>query len=213
MVCHVCGEPLRAKEQSCSHCGQRRGKGARAGRALPSPVWLSVLGIAAVVPLLLQCYWRRQADAWMEAGKPIQLLASRPPPGPGIRPWNEAIARSRQATRTAERNRRRRLRRSGDDGDRTRVARVSEAESGRDGTSNETRLSLSVAPQEVTTFVYLNGGTLLGRAPLHETPLRPGRHRLVLWAPAIRGRATYSVTLEPGQHARVSTELAAGPHS
>src|SRR3989442_315741 len=77
--------------------------------------------------------------------------------------------------------------------DRTRVARASAVESRSDATPKETRLSLSVAPQNVTTFVYLNGGTLLGRAPLHETPLSPGRHRLVLWAPAIRGRAIYSV--------------------
>ena len=51
---------------------------------------------------------------------------------------------------------------------------------------------------KVDTYVYLNGGTLLGMAPLREAAIPAGKHTLVFWAPAIGGRATRTVEVEPG---------------
>src|SRR5438270_7572422 len=137
IVCQGCGEPLPEKEQTCSHCGQRPEGGARAGRALPSRVWLLALGLVVVAPLLLQYHWRQQAATWMAAGDPIQLLAARPPPEADIQHWKEADARSGRASRPVERVRRRRARRPGSNGDRTRVARASAAGSRSDRTPEE----------------------------------------------------------------------------
>jgi len=77
--------------------------------------------------------------------------------------------------------------------------------------ASDSRLSVAVVPSDVTTYVYLNGGSLLGRAPLRDLPVRPGQHRLILWAPSIRGRAVRTVTVAPGEHATIMTVLAAVP--
>jgi hypothetical protein len=51
----------------------------------------------------------------------------------------------------------------------------------------------------VRTFVYLNGGRLLGETPLRNASIPCGRHTLVLWAPSIRGRSTRTVDVDAGQ--------------
>ena len=51
----------------------------------------------------------------------------------------------------------------------------------------------------VRTFVYLNGGRLLGETPLRNASIPTGRHTLVLWAPSIRGRSTRTVDVDAGQ--------------
>lgn len=48
------------------------------------------------------------------------------------------------------------------------------------------------------TFVYLNGGSLLGEAPLRSVPVPSGRQTLVFWTPASGGRSKRVVDVEPG---------------
>jgi hypothetical protein len=40
-------------------------------------------------------------------------------------------------------------------------------------------------PDEAKTFVYLNGGRVLGIAPLSIQFSRPGRYRLLFWTPSM----------------------------
>ncbi len=48
------------------------------------------------------------------------------------------------------------------------------------------------------TFVYLDGGTLLGETPLRNASVPAGRHRLVFWTPSVQGRSVRTVHVEPG---------------
>lgn len=52
--------------------------------------------------------------------------------------------------------------------------------------------------QSVRTFVYLNGGTLLGEAPLRNAAIPAGKHTLVFWSPSVNGRSTRKVEVSPG---------------
>lgn len=52
--------------------------------------------------------------------------------------------------------------------------------------------------QSVRTFVYLNGGTLLGEAPLRNAAIPAGKHTLVFWSPSVNGRSTRKVEVAPG---------------
>ncbi|HTE18599.1 MAG TPA: PEGA domain-containing protein [Armatimonadota bacterium] len=67
-------------------------------------------------------------------------------------------------------------------------------------------LSVTTDPP-VDTFVYLNGGTLLGHAPLQATAIPAGRHTLVFWAPSIGGRSTRTVDVEPGEAVEVVEKI------
>lgn len=55
---------------------------------------------------------------------------------------------------------------------------------------------LTVPP--VRTYVYLNGGSLLGEAPLRDASIPAGRHTLVFWTPSVGGRSRRTVDVEPG---------------
>ena len=68
------------------------------------------------------------------------------------------------------------------------------------------KLTLVVSP-EVPAFVYLNGGSLLGEAPLRDMSLPAGRHELVIWAPSINGRARRVIEVEAGEHDTVVEQL------
>jgi hypothetical protein len=57
--------------------------------------------------------------------------------------------------------------------------------------------------QPVQTFVYLNGGTLLGEAPLRNASVPAGKHRLVFWSPSVGGRSTRTVEVAAGQNTEV----------
>jgi hypothetical protein len=57
--------------------------------------------------------------------------------------------------------------------------------------------------QPVRTFVYLNGGTLLGEAPLRNASIPAGKHTLVFWTPSLGGRSTRTVNVSPGQNVEV----------
>lgn len=49
------------------------------------------------------------------------------------------------------------------------------------------------------TYVYLNGGSLLGKAPIEEAQIPAGNQTLVFWTPAIGGRSTRQIRMAPGQ--------------
>lgn len=57
--------------------------------------------------------------------------------------------------------------------------------------------------QPVRTFVYLNGGTLLGEAPLRNAAIPAGKHTLVFWSPSVNGRSTRKVEVTPGANVDV----------
>lgn len=80
---------------------------------------------------------------------------------------------------------------------------------GRAGTPAATEASVTVvtAPA-VKTFVYLNGGSLLGETPLRDAAIPAGRQTLTLWAPSIGGRATRRVDIKAGEKALVVENLA-----
>jgi hypothetical protein len=66
---------------------------------------------------------------------------------------------------------------------------------------------IRTSPPEVPTFVYANGGALLGRAPLRTAALQPGYHRLLFWAPSIGGRASRLVYVRPDATTWVRAEV------
>lgn len=61
------------------------------------------------------------------------------------------------------------------------------------------------------TYVYLNGGSLLGQAPLRNKPIPAGRQTLVFWSPSVGGRSTRTVDVEPGGSALVVENVRAQP--
>jgi hypothetical protein len=71
----------------------------------------------------------------------------------------------------------------------------------------KTWVMVQTAPPEVETFVYVNGGSLLGRAPLRTAALMPGYHRFLFWAPAIRGRAVRTVYVQPDTTTCVTAQV------
>lgn len=71
----------------------------------------------------------------------------------------------------------------------------------------KTWVVIHTSPPEVETFVYVGGGTLLGKAPVRTAALRPGTHRLLFWAPSIRGRATRTIYVQPDATTWVSQEV------
>lgn len=168
-------------------------------------MWWALGILAVATPLSLQLHWRQQAAFWRRGQQAMRRLPAPQPPGElAVRPEREPeiVVRRRLAREPA---------------------RESSGPSGLPLTGlglpqmmprpAETRLSVAVVPGDVTTYVYLNGGSLLGRAPLRDIPVRPGTHRLVLWAPSIRGRATEIVSVRPGEHASVITVLSAATTS
>jgi hypothetical protein len=63
-------------------------------------------------------------------------------------------------------------------------------------------LSIST-DQPARTFVYLDGGTLLGEAPLRNTSVPAGKHTLVFWTPSLGGRSRRTVNVAPGENVEV----------
>jgi hypothetical protein len=61
--------------------------------------------------------------------------------------------------------------------------------------------------QPVRTFVYLNGGTLLGEAPLRNAAIPAGKHTLVFWSPSVNGRSTRKVEVSPGGSVEVEEHV------
>jgi len=61
--------------------------------------------------------------------------------------------------------------------------------------------------QSVRTFVYLNGGTLLGEAPLRNAAIPAGKHTLVFWSPSVNGRSTRKVEVSPGGSVEVEEHV------
>ncbi len=57
------------------------------------------------------------------------------------------------------------------------------------------------------TYVYNNGGSLLGLAPLVRHSLPPGRHVLTLWNPITGGRALKVVTVRAGRELRLTQHV------
>ncbi|MFN3649717.1 MAG: hypothetical protein ACK47B_09045 [Armatimonadota bacterium] len=57
------------------------------------------------------------------------------------------------------------------------------------------------------TFVYLDGGKLLGVAPLRNAAVPAGRHTLVFWAPSIQGRASRTIHVPRGGSIVVTEEI------
>jgi hypothetical protein len=73
-------------------------------------------------------------------------------------------------------------------------------------------VNIRSSPPNVPTFVYANGGALLGQAPIRTAVLRPGYHRLLFWAPSIRGRASCMVYVRPDATTWVSAEVRPANH-
>jgi hypothetical protein len=71
---------------------------------------------------------------------------------------------------------------------------------------------IQTSPANVETFVYANGGAMLGRAPLRTAALPPGYHRLLFWAPSIRGRSVRSVYVRPDATTWVTADVLPAPH-
>jgi hypothetical protein len=67
-------------------------------------------------------------------------------------------------------------------------------------------ISVAVEPP-VRTFIYLNGGKLLGEAPLFNALVPAGRQRLVFWAPSAGGRSTRTIDVMPGENTTVVERL------
>lgn len=64
--------------------------------------------------------------------------------------------------------------------------------------------ALSVSTdQSAQTFVYLNGGTLLGETPLRNAAVPAGKHTLVFWTPSVGGRSKRTVHVSPGEKVEV----------
>jgi hypothetical protein len=63
----------------------------------------------------------------------------------------------------------------------------------------------------VKTFVYLNGGSLLGEAPLKGTTIPAGRQKLTFWTPSVGGRSSRTVDVKPGQSALVVENVRPSP--
>jgi hypothetical protein len=69
----------------------------------------------------------------------------------------------------------------------------------------------------IPTFVYLNGGSLLGEAPLRNAAIPAGRHTLgrhtlVFWAPSVGGRSIRTVNVAPGASLQVVEKLRLQDH-
>jgi hypothetical protein len=76
----------------------------------------------------------------------------------------------------------------------------------------KTWVVIHAAPANVETFVYANGGSLLGKAPLRTSELPPGSHRLLFWAPSIGGRATQTVYVQRDATTWVNAEVRPSEH-
>ena len=74
-------------------------------------------------------------------------------------------------------------------------------------TERKTWVMVQTVPPEVETFVYVNGGSLLGRAPLRTAALMPGYHRLLFWAPSIHGRAARTIYVQPDATTSVTAQV------
>ena len=61
---------------------------------------------------------------------------------------------------------------------------------------------------DVETFVYLNGGSLLGRAPIQGAAIPAGKQTLVFWSPSIGGRSTRRIDMRPGQNVTLIHSIA-----
>lgn len=64
----------------------------------------------------------------------------------------------------------------------------------------------------VKTFVYLNGGSLLGETPLRNAAVPAGKHTLVFWAPDMGGRSRRPIEVVAGE-SQVVIENLSGKHS
>lgn len=64
----------------------------------------------------------------------------------------------------------------------------------------------------VKTFVYLNGGSLLGETPLRNAAVPAGKHTLVFWSPEVGGRSKRPITVVAGE-SQVVMENMDGKHT
>jgi hypothetical protein len=76
----------------------------------------------------------------------------------------------------------------------------------------KTWVVIHTVPPNVETFVYANGGALLGRAPVRTSNLLPGTHRLLFWAPTIGGRASRTVYVHRDATTWVNAEVRPAEH-
>ncbi len=58
-----------------------------------------------------------------------------------------------------------------------------------------------------TTFVYVDGGTLLGKTPLEQVSLRTGKHTVLFFCPALGTRSTLNIDLLPNSPRTVQPGL------
>lgn len=71
------------------------------------------------------------------------------------------------------------------------------------GRSSESgALSIST-DQPAQTFVYLDGGTLLGATPVRHAAVPAGTHTLVFWTPSVGGRSKRTIHVSAGEKVEV----------
>lgn len=71
----------------------------------------------------------------------------------------------------------------------------------------KTWVVIQATPPNVETFIYANGGRLLGRAPVRTAELPPGTHRLLFWAPSIGGRVSRTIVVQRDATTWVNAEV------
>lgn len=79
-------------------------------------------------------------------------------------------------------------------------------------TERRTWVVINAVPANVATYIYANGGSLLGRAPVRTADLPPGTHRLLFWAPAIGGRVSRTVVVQRDATTWVNAEVRPAAH-
>lgn len=193
MKCVYCSTPVSRTDWFCPHCkrGIRRPRRRSSARmvALLLGVGLTGMALRLAVPASRPEPAPAVADAeWV----PVSVRPLPPTPtaeelakqAVSTAPRLEALSRSTPAASHRE------LRVAVAASARAADTRFAEAGSGAVSVSTDSGMD---------TYVYLNGGSLLGKAPLEDAPIPAGNQTLVFWTPAVGGRSTRRIRMEPGQ--------------
>jgi hypothetical protein len=193
MKCVHCSTPLNRTDWFCPYCkrGIKRSQPRRFNPALPVVIIAGVLS-GACFSLLV----RKPAAAPSRAVEPDPVpvsvrtvveeseavptaLASLETPLPA-EAFAARLSRRREEVRLAATERR--------------VPHLDERHAGRGAGA------VSVTTDSpVETYVYLNGGSLLGKTPLQDAQVPAGKQTLVFWTPAVGGRSTRRIEMRAGQ--------------
>jgi hypothetical protein len=193
MKCVHCSTPLNRTDWFCPYCkrGIKRAQRRRCNPALPAVIVAGVLGGA--------CF-----SLMVRKPAPAPSVAPQPEPVPvsvhtvveesGILPAALGSVETTLAPEAfaAREPHRREVRLAATE---RRLARVDERHATGPGAG-----AVSVTTDSpVETYVYLNGGSLLGKTPLQDATIPAGKQTLVFWTPAVGGRSTRHIEMRAGQ--------------